>query len=632
MFRYFKGCFTWLLPFSMKRKESKQCLCEKEDEFMRSVIAIFVVCASIGSAAWSADAPQGKLPTPEAVKQAPCEAITDGGAVSPDLRLDRVWNGTFCSTKLTNTGKDSVRVKEAVLFRVQHGLPPETRFYGEGFTMLSQTGGTLGQPVDIGGLTDRAHYKIPQPPDAITSYGMITLSPPEGGIALMGFTSCRRFVGKFRVRPASMEVVIDTENLALAPNESWTLEEFCFTEGSSREALLATLGDRIRENHPPLPFDPIPTGWCSWYCFGPGVTARQVERNLNFIAEQLPALRYIQIDDGYQAAMGDWLDTGKAFHGGIKEVLKQIRDAKFEPAIWVAPFIAEEKSKVFQEHPEWFITDDEGKPLRADKVTFGGWRNGPWYALDGTHPEARKHLEDVFRTMHREWGCTYFKLDANFWGAMHGGHFHDPAATRVEAYRQGMEAVLRGAEGSFVLGCNHPLWPSLGLIHGARASNDTGRSWDSFSHIAREVFHRNWQNGRFWWNDPDCLLLTGSLPEDEYHFHAAAIYASGGMLLSGDDLTRLTPERLAMLRKLTPPTGVAARFDDDSFRVGRVDLKDQRVLCVFNWTDEAADTMVSLPAPCAITDFWTGEDLGTHSGSYELKAMPKHSARLLVCK
>lgn len=127
---------------------------------MRSVIAIFVVCASIGSAAWSADAPQGKLPTPEAVKQAPCEAITDGGAVSPDLRLDRVWNGTFCSTKLTNTGKDSVRVKEAVLFRVQHGLPPETRFYGEGFTMLSQTGGTLGQPVDIGGLTDRAHYKI----------------------------------------------------------------------------------------------------------------------------------------------------------------------------------------------------------------------------------------------------------------------------------------------------------------------------------------------------------------------------------------------------------------------------------------------------------------------------------------
>ena len=28
---------------------------------------------------------------------------------------------------------------------------------------------------------------------------------------------------------------------------------------------------------------------------------------------------------------------------------------------------------------------------------------------------------DVFKTMREEWGCTYFKLDANFWGAMHGG-------------------------------------------------------------------------------------------------------------------------------------------------------------------------------------------------------------------
>ena len=47
--------------------------------------------------------------------------------------------------------------------------------------------------------------------------------------------------------------------------------------------------------------------------------------------------------------------------------------------------------------------------------------------------------------MRREWGCTYFKLDANFWGAIHGGRFHDPQATRIEAYRRGMQAILRGA-------------------------------------------------------------------------------------------------------------------------------------------------------------------------------------------
>ena len=39
------------------------------------------------------------------------------------------------------------------------------------------------------------------------------------------------------------------------------------------------------------------------------------------------------------------------------------------------------------------------------------------------------------------------------------------------------------------------------------------------------------------------------------------------MILSGDDLTKITAARLAMLRKLEPPTGVAARFDDDSLEV-----------------------------------------------------------------
>src|SRR6266480_1688390 len=167
----------------------------------------------------------------------------------------------------------------------------------------------------------------------------------------------------------------------------------------------------------------------------------------------------VQIDDGYQSAIGDWLDTGAAFGGNIRTVLAEIRRRGFEPAIWVAPFIAEEKSAVFAQHPDWFIKDATGAPLRSDRVTFGGWRRGPWYALDATHPGAQDHLARVFKTMRDEWGCTYFKLDANFWGAMHGRRFHDPKATRIEAYRRGMQAIRRGSGDSFLLGCNHPIWP-----------------------------------------------------------------------------------------------------------------------------------------------------------------------------
>jgi alpha-galactosidase len=362
------------------------------------------------------------------------------------------------------------------------------------------------------------------------------------------------------------------------------------------------------------------------------VTAQQVLDNLDFIARQTPGLRYVQIDDGYQPAMGDWLETGAAFGGNVQGVLKQIRQRGFEPAIWVAPFVAEEKSHVFQEHAAWFVKDSEGNPLRSDRVTFGGWRRGPWYVLDGTHPEVQQHFEKFFRTMKREWGCTYFKLDANFWGAIHGGHFHDPRATRIEAYRRGMKAILRGVEDSFVLGCNHPIWPSLGLIHGSRSSNDIKRTWERIATTARQNLSRNWQNGRLWWNDSDAVVLTGDLPDEEFQFHATAIYASGGMILSGDDLTKISEQRLAMLRKLQPPTGVAARFDDNSLRVGRIDLSRRRqVVSVLNFDDVPQTVTVPLTRSCRISDFWSDASLGTHVGRFNL-TMSAHSGRLLICE
>ena len=547
------------------------------------------------------------------------------------LRLTRRWRGAVCESQITNHSVQPVRVKEVVLFDLQLPFAPLTRLYGEGFQMLSQTSGTLGAPADLGNYTDAKHYKMPSPYGDKTVYGMMTLSPSSTEHHLLAFTSCRRFAGQFYINGQSLKVVVDTEDRELQPGETWKLESFTYESGTNREDLLGALADRLIKNHPPLRFPRPPSGWCSWYCFGPRVTAQQVLDNLDFIAKNTPGLRYVQIDDGYQPAMGDWLETGAAFGGNVQGVLKQIRARGFEPAIWVAPFVAEEKSNVFQQHPDWFVKDSDGKPLRSDRVTFGGWRHGPWYVLDGTHPQVQQHFENLFRTMKREWGCTYFKLDANFWGAIHGGHFHDPRATRIEAYRRGMKAILRGVEDSFVLGCNHPIWPSLGLIHGSRSSNDIKRTWERIATTARQNLSRNWQNGNLWWNDSDAVVLTGDLPDNEFQFHATAIYASGGMILSGDDLTRISEEKLKMLRKLQPPIGVAARFDDDTFRVGRIDLwRKRQVVSVLNWEDTPQTISVRLDRPKQITDFWTDAPLGTHTDQITVE-MPARSGRLLIC-
>ena len=556
-----------------------------------------------------------------------------GGADVSNVRLSREWSGGVCRSRVTNTGSAAVPLEEVVLFDLDLDVPGATPIYGESFQMLSQSGGTLAAPADLGSYTDAGHYRIPMPEGTHTFFGAMTLAPTGGAVIALGFTSTRRFAGAFRLRPGSLQVVVDTERLPLAPGQTWQLEDFARSVGNTRDEALAGIGARLAANHPRLPWPSPPTGWCSWYCFGAKVTAQNILDNLDAIEKKIPGLTYVQIDDGYQPAMGDWLETGPAFGGDVRNVLEAIRTRGFQPAIWVAPFVAERDSHVFQQHPDWFVRDTDGAPLRSDQVTFGGWRRGPWYVLDGTHPDVQAHFRHVFSTMNREWGVTYFKLDAIVWGAIHGGRFHDPTATRIEAYRRGMQAILKGAGDSFILGCNHPIWPSAGLIHGSRSSNDIKRDWTRIRTTAQQNLLRNWQNGRLWWNDPDAVCLAGDLPEHEFVFHATAIYATGGMVLSGDDLARIPEERLAMLRKLLPPTGVPAVFDGAApafgVTVGRIHLPDRQMVCVFNATETATDVTVALDGRRRVRDLWSGASLGARR---ELTlALAPHSARLLEC-
>ena len=595
-------------------------------EFLRLSSGVAVSCSLFPFAARAASS------FAEALRNAPSRIVPVESATGPlEVTISRRWEGDLCAPKVMNRGKRAVRIKEVVLFSVRHDLPADTKLYGESFQMLSQTAGTLAQPADLG-YSESRHYKIPQPDGATALTGLMSLTPVDGDPLMLAFTSCRKFIGRFYVAEGVIEVVVDTEGRELAPGESWDLEELTFTQGPNLAAMLERLAARIHTHHPHRMFRSIPTGWCSWYCFGPRVTARNVLDNLDVIAREIPGLKYVQIDDGYQPAMGDWLETGKAFGGDVVSVLKEIRKRGFEPAIWVAPFIAEGSSHAFQQHPDWFIKDADGKPLAADKVTFAGWRHAPWYALDGTHPGVRKHFEEFFSVMRREWSCTYFKLDANFWGAMHGGRFHDPKATRIEAYRHGMEAIRRGAGDAFILGCNHPIWPSFGLIDGSRSSGDIKRKWQTLASVARQTLSRNWQDGRLWWNDPDAVLLTGDLSDDEFQFHATVIYACGGLVLSGDDLTKIPPKRLAILRKLLPPTGAAAEFQDASLRVGFVKLPETTMVCLFNWGGAPQTVSFGLSNRSRVADYWSGEELGRLGGECTIKDMPPHSARLLVCK
>ncbi|MDF2402755.1 glycoside hydrolase family 36 protein [Aeromonas sp. 5HA1] len=538
--------------------------------------------------------------------------------LSPQLLQTRQWDGSLCRVRLDNTGSDDARVARWVLFDGKLGLPLDTPLYGEGFQMLAQTMGSWQSPQPVGRCPDSSVYRITDDDGYHTVHNLLLVEHDKGWL-LLAFASCHRFGGEFRLYPdGRLQILINCEERLLSAGQHWQSEALLCLEGADREALLAELAERIAAEYGSLigQVGERPNGWCSWYHYYADVSADDIRENLAVRAERFPALRYVQIDDGYQAKMGDWLTPSPKFEQGVAALAAEIHAAGCEPALWVAPFIAEPGSRVFQDHPDWFVKGEDGLPLPSERVTYGGWRCTPWYVLDGTHPEVQAHLEGVFRTLRELWGIHYFKLDANFWGAIHGGRFHDTSATRVEAYRRGMAAILRGAgEGAFLLGCNAPIWPSLGLVHGMRVSDDVERNGHRFRQIAREVFCRAWQNDRLWALDPDCICLR-DLPSQQaspvdYSFHLAALVASGGMMLAGDRLQALDGEQGGQLQKLLALCAVrapSARFESMEFVCGEVVLPEGgSLLCLFNWEAQPQECLL----PEGGQDFWDEGAIGT---------------------
>jgi len=565
-----------------------------------------------------------------------CEDFSENKIETRDLQISREWNGNVCRSVITNAGSKPIAVNNIVLFEVgRAALDTAAQIYGEGFQLLTQLAGTLGKPVNIGGYTDEGHYKIIGPHQMRTAYGLFRLTLPNNQYAMLAFSTCRKFIGRISFSTEKIMVSIDAENLQLQPGQKTELEDFMLLTGDDLNVLYDELTGQIAKTHPPIFGKEVPVGWCSWYCYGPSVTQQDIRENLKGFAAKLPGVKYIQIDDGFQPFMGDWLEANPTY-GSLANTLSEIKKAGFIPAIWLAPFIAEKKSRLFREHPDWFVKDSSGQPLNSSEVGFGGWRNAPWYCLDGTHPEAQAYLKNVVKTMREKWGVEYFKLDANYWGAIHKGVHHRPEATRIEAYREGMKAILEACGDAVILGCNQPMWPSLGLVSASRTSNDVSRDWNSIRGTARENLMRAWQNGKVWHSDPDCLLLAPNgndgqqLSPHEFMFHATAVHAVGGLMLLGDKFANLTEKQFDIIKKQLRPTGKGARFDGNSFQTGVTDLGQEQFYYFLNWDDKKTVTLkVQLKGKSLLQNYWEGVDLGVHEGEYELKDLPPHSGTVI---
>jgi alpha-galactosidase len=390
------------------------------------------------------------------------------------------------------------------------------------------------------------------------------------------------------------------------PGREIASEPVLFAAGADYHAQLERYGAAIRILNKARVTSEAPSGWWSWIDYDAGITEGYALTNSQWLAEHLlsDGYKYVLIDEGYQYARGEYI-TADATHfpHGMQIFGRRICDLGLRLGVWTAPFEVSERSWVYQHHKEWLVHNASGKPIRIDQPGIE-----PLYVLDATHPGAQEYLRQTYRTLAREWGVRYVKLDFMDDTAIEGYHFR-PDTTAMQAQRTGLE-VIRGAVGEEVLidKDGSPMLNPVGIVDEGRVSTDTSRSFDGTKTAATGIAARYYMNRNFFNADPDAFALSGhkstesdtplSLDEAE----AAAVLAAlaGGMFDIGSDLTVLSgePERLALagnrdllqmvaLSRAAVPVDLMSYSEQDQLPSLFLLKEDgrQAMLAVFNWSD-----------------------------------------------
>ncbi len=502
------------------------------------------------------------------------------GPVELRLACDASGEQASYAVSLANRSPRSLGVTSVVLgFRWSGHGAGSLRFLRHGWQSWSFTGSRdlddAGEPPFPSGPWLRGlHHAVGDPPPDRAGWHESDLvavigASPSGPVCLAGLHERGRSFGVVYARRDGRDVEVEVEarlDAWLEPGASRELENAWIALGEDANDLLEDFADAHGREAEARTGARFQSGWCSWYHFFHDVSEDDIRRNLDALAsarDEIP-VEVVQIDDGYQRAVGDWLETNPKFPRGLAPLAGEIRAAGFRAGLWTAPFCAVRESRFFAEHRNWL--------LRADHELFRGLLHPQWsadgsvFVLDTSRDAVTDHLQRVFTEL-AQMGFDYQKLDFLYTAAMQAGA-SDPFVTRAERLRRGLDAVRAGAgEAAFLLGCGCPLGAAVGVVDGMRIGPDVAPSWDvaagasipgieatqpSLRNAVRNVLCRAWMHRRLWLNDPDCLMVRSRdtrLTSAEARTLATAISVTGGMLVFSDDVSMLSKSERARVRE-----------------------------------------------------------------------------------
>jgi alpha-galactosidase len=452
-------------------------------------------------------------------------------------------------------------------------------------------------------------------------------------------------------------------SLPLASGESMFSERVMFAAGSDYNAQLETYGAVIRDLHHSRVGADNMLGWWSWTAFYTKITEGAALTNAQWLASNLKILgyNYFHFDLGYGYARGEYgTPNASQFPHGMWDLTHRVIRLGLKIGVWTAPFEVAERAWIYEHHKDWLVHNERGDPIsigNAEEVE--GER---LFVLDATHPDAQQYLRQTYRTLVREWGVSYIKLDFMDNTAIEG-YYHRPNTTALEAQRIGLE-IIRKTVGEDVLldKDGSPMLNPVGLVDEGRTSQDTGHEFLRSKEAEPGIAARYYMHRNFFITDPDAFTVSRQLLEErtiqvpltlnEAQVSIALAAVSGGMFEIGDDLPTLggDPERLALVKnpdllamvklgRAALPLDLLTYSDKDGQPSAFLLREDQRqsILAVFNWTEHSRShtfsfsdlKLPSKPSYKLLDSLAQDRPLATDHETIRLDNQPAHSVKLI---
>jgi hypothetical protein len=477
----------------------------------------------------------------------------------------------------------------------------------------------------------------------------------------------------------TLSTYCDFEGFALAPGATVEAEKLRLAVGTDPYAELDRWASLVQAQYKVSIWPKIPAGWLGW-SWVDGFNVERYEdvvlRNTRAVRERLPGLdiEYVWVSIGNLEGKqpGNWLRWNyQSFPGGPQALIGNLARRDFKLGLWCGAFWLSSQLKPEVEKFRDALLLKGGKPLTVPHREIG-----EVYVLDPTHPKTQAFLRNVFTT-YRDWGVRYYMIDFldAISGTTPGNHIPDGYYDRSlipgpQAYRTGLKVISEAAgKDTYLLPSTGPTLLNVGLVAANRVGTDYGEGraldgpgkgfypstfminraeyWTSHRAATSALAGNYFTHRKLYLADSgNVLTIDKPIAVSDAQITTTIFGINGSPLMLGDDISRMSDARLAMIKQVFPrlpecatPLDLFEKPEPAWPEVFHLKVKrdwDQwDLVAVFNYRSTALDQDIPFerlgldPAASYVAwDFWNERYLGVRQRSIRF-TVPAQSVRLL---